>query len=388
MKKKSMQREDLLKMDHSKNPKRREKAHSIPFNQFKHTSSNRFPEEPRPFFQENREVCYYYGGNLHDDRCGSVNLKSAAQKMAYEHSRDSKVELLGSDLYHGWERFEPMSPQVLDSSIGCFKWMHKWEKDNGESYAHRSKFVIISPRHYLVDLTMQLFQRQKFSLLCTSLGDGRILLSQADHPKVRAPRNNGMSKRILYSGYALEDLLTEGPRLKDDPFFAIMEAKLDSDISLVLRCEIDSYNQLTGTFTELKCYAPLSMHNLYHREKLLKTWIQLGLSPPSDLLIGVRNTQLGQLQDLQYFSKQQLYKKINNRDLPPCRKKFNYNADIAVQWLQHCLRAICKLVGEADTSKGAHCFELTIDEGHKISINKLPQMPAKVKLATLEQINV
>ncbi|GAV55110.1 hypothetical protein ZYGR_0AS04330 [Zygosaccharomyces rouxii] len=372
-------------MSHSTGSGNRDHSASVRFSQFQHSSAFKFPSEPRDIFTEYKEASYYYGGQLHDSISDSIGLKSPSYKLAHDRSHNNKRDLLGSDLYQGWENFVPLSPEILDSSRCCYQWIDKWEKANKRSYSQRSPYVVISPRHYLVDLTMQLFQGSKYSILCTHLGDGKIVLSQVEtNKKSQQPssRNSAMSKKILHSGYALEDLLTRGPRVEDDPFFAIVEAKLDANISLVLRCELDSYNELTDTFTELKCYAPLNMHNSYHREKLLKTWIQLAISPRCDLLIGVRNTQMGQLQDLQYFTKRELYQKINNRNLPRSPKRFNFNADVAVQWCQHCIRSICKLVGDNVDSSSPQCFKLSIDESHKIQLEKLKHIPAHVKLPT------
>ncbi|GCE98891.1 Dxo1p [Zygosaccharomyces mellis] len=372
-------------MSNSKHSTSRDQLANISFNRFQHSSASNFPSEPRNIFTEYKETSYYYGGQLHDCICSSMELNSPSVKLAYDRSRSNKRDLLGSDLYRGWENFVPLSPEILDSPRGCYQWIAKWEQDYKTSYSQRSPYVIITPRHYLVDLTMQLFQSSKYSLLCTHLGNGRIVLSQIEANK--KPRqsfhNTAMSKKILHSGYVLEDLLTRGPRIENDPFFAIVEAKLDANISLVLRCELDSYNKLTDTFTELKCYAPLNMHNAYHREKLLKTWIQLAISPRCDLLVGVRNTHLGQLQDLQYFTKRQLYRKINDKNLPRSPKRFNFNADIAVQWCQHCIRSICKLVGDNIDGSPPQCFKLSIDESHKIQLEKLKHVPPHVQLPTL-----
>lgn len=353
-------------MSHSKCSRNRAQLPSVPFNQFQHSSAFRFPSEPRNLFTKYKEASYYYGGQLHDSISDSIGLKSPGNKLSHDRSCSNKRDFLGSDLYQGWEDFLPLSPEILDSSRGCYQWINKWENDNHTSYSQRSPFVVISPRHYLVELTMQLFQQSKYSILCTHLGDGKIVLSQVENDKKshqHTSRNTTMTKKILHSGYALEDLLTRGPRVEDDPFFAIIEAELDANISLVLRCELDSYNELTETFTELKCYAPLNMHNAYHREKLLKTWIQLAISPRCDLLIGVRNTHMGLLQDLQYFTNKELYRKINDRNLPKSPKRFNYNADLAVQWCQHCIRSICKLVGENVDRSSPQCFKLTIEIG-------------------------
>lgn len=368
---------------HSSN---RDRLATISFDKFQHSSALKFPPEPRNIFSEYKEVSYYYGGQLHGDISKTIELKSPFDRLAHDRSRSNKRDVLGSDLYEGWENFVPLSAEILDSSRGCYQWINKWEQDHDTAYSQRSPFTVITPRHYLVDLTMQLFQNSKCSILCTYLSGGKIVLSEVGaNNQISQQRSSGRDARIqkiLYSGYALEDLLAQGPRAENDPFFAIVEAKLDSNISLVLRCELDSYNTLTDSFTELKCYAPLNMHNSYHRQKLLKTWIQLAISPRCDLLIGVRNTEMGQLQDLQHFTKRDLYRKINDRNLPRSPKRFNFNADVAVQWCQHCIKSICKLVGDSvdDSSTTPQCFKLSIDESHKIQLEKLRQVPTHVEL--------
>jgi len=189
-------------------------------------------------------------------------------------------------------------------------------------------------------------------------------------------------KKICFSGFAFEDLITSQDGAKD-PAFSIIRARLDDDVNLVLRCEMDAYNTSEDIYSELKCYANLKMGNPQHRKKLLKTWLQTGLCKNSDIIIGIRDPCDGILNDIQQYSRTGLYGKFNNRNLTPYNKDFNYNSNIAVEWTQHCLRSICQLITvnvNPNEDEGPQSFKIKIDIRHNISIKKLNSTPAGVEI--------
>ena len=127
------------------------------------------------------------------------------------------------------------------------------------------------------------------------------------------------------------------------------------------------------------------MKSPQHRKKLLKTWLQTGLCPESDIIIGIRDPADGILHDILQYTRTALYRKFNNRNLTPFNKDFNYNANIAVEWTHHCLKSVSRLV-KLNIDQGIQApqsFKIKIDSLHNISIRKLQSTPHGVEIPNL-----
>ncbi|CCD23602.1 Dxo1p NDAI_0B05690 [Naumovozyma dairenensis CBS 421] len=382
---------------------------TIPFKQFKHCSISTYPKTPSSFFETSKDVALYHNKQLYssDDTNLIPQLEPAIAKLAnpscsLNEARDLKLPYLGSDLYDGYESFIPMDPDELDSIEPCFKYIESWELQNKHDYQLGNKFTIVSARHHIVEMTMCIFNKRKmddFILNVTYKGgsNGMLLFSRDVNKKDDGGiySKDGVVRKISYSGFALEDLLTTNKNDHnadnsdvtlvggDKAVFAIIENKLNDDISLLLRCEMDSYNPVNKCFTEMKCFARLKMNNHNHRRKLLKAWVQTGVIPNSDILIGIRDPMFGELNDIEWFSRMNLYRQINNRNLPEAKLDLNYNAEIAVQWSQHCIKSICKLVDESiDKTRlnTSQSFQIRINASRAIQIKKLKSVPNNVTM--------
>ncbi|QLL34846.1 hypothetical protein HG536_0H02210 [Torulaspora globosa] len=367
------------------------KGPSIPFSKFKHSALNYYPDVMEEFFEDIVEVATYQNDRLFLAGDGKKPiypcLQIVAALIAGNRDPKAKIPYLGCNLYEDLEKFKPLSASELDSSIGCFKYIQRIEKRKIKDF-NKDKITIISPRHHVVDLVMALFHDEEVSIICTNLGKGKLLFSEDKSIAQESGlySKNPMTRKICYSGFALEDKLTTSHEGKTGPFYSIVEGKLNDRITLLLRCEMDAYNPISEVYTELKCFAKLNVQENAHRRKLLKTWIQIGLIPHSDLIIGTRDTQVGQLNDLNWYTKDTLCRKFNNPSIPQNDRYFNFNASIAVEWCYHCIESICELVmsnsGNSidDPFPQIESFKITIDKLHNISVKKLTKVPKHVQV--------
>ncbi|CCF58533.1 hypothetical protein KAFR_0E03820 [Kazachstania africana CBS 2517] len=361
-----------------------------PFKRFQHRSIAYFPNHPANFFQISREVATYHDGRIYEPNETSQDIlpllnkdiSKIAQGVSAIDARKYKVKYIGSDLYQGFENFESMSREELDSALPCFAYIKKWEAHHHCKYTENKKYTIVSARHHIVNLIMSIFDTSKETIVnSTYLGNGLLTFSQDTSDPMTMNEGiftkNKNLKKICYSGFALEDLLTKSQK---EPLFSITENQLDDNITLLLRCEMDAYNQLTQNYTELKCYAPLKMASPQHRKKLLKTWIQTGVLPSSDLMFGIRSPYNGELLDIEWYSRDGLYRRFNNRNLPENKKSLNFNANIAVEWSHHCIKTICELISDNLQGDAPQAFQIKVDTFRNISIRNLSKIPQNAQI--------
>lgn len=364
---------------------------SVPFSKFKHTAIDSCPEKAKDFFEACKEVATYQNKRLffNDGKVKPIYpcLQMFAAVIAGNKNPEFKRPYLGCDLYEGHEAYKPLTSSELDSSCCCLEYIQTVEERKISDYG-KGKITIVSPRHHIVDLIMALYHDSEVSIICTKLGRGKLLFSE---DKSVAKENglhskNPITRKICFSGFALEDKLTTSHDGKSGHFYSIVEAKLNDRINLLLRCEMDAYNPITETYTELKCFAKLNVQENAHRRKLLKTWIQIGLIPNSDLIIGLRDTQVGQLEDLIWYSKDSLYRRITNTSIRRSDRYFNFNANVAVEWSYHCIESICDLIIDNsdtpidDANQELESFRILIDKSHNIQVKKLRSVPKHVQI--------
>ncbi|SMN19670.1 similar to Saccharomyces cerevisiae YDR370C DXO1 Putative protein of unknown function [Maudiozyma saulgeensis] len=371
---------------------------SIPYHTFNHSSKNYLPNDPKRIFKSIEEVGLFKDDQFTCDVSQKrkltampvlVHNASLLADLSITDSKALKTKFIGTNLYDNLEIYKAMDDKDLDSIEPCLKYIES-QFQCGAWLSAFPKLTIVSARHHIVDIGMSLFNSNEknadTTLICTYLDNGLLLFSQDTQNKSFAKdgiySTDPILKKICFSGFAFEDLITnqDGPK---SPAFSIVKARLDDNIDLVLRCEMDAYNATQDIYSELKCYANLKMGNPQHRKKLLKTWLQTGICPESDIIIGIRNPSDGILHDILQYSRTNLYRKFNSRNLTPYNKDFNYNSNVAVEWLQHCLRSICELVrrnANPDVDEGPRSFKIKIDARHNIHVKKLHSTPVSVTI--------
>lgn len=382
---------------HKKKTKKRSKKKKLtksltkPFKYFQHISRNEYPDSPEAFFESSKEVGLYFDDNLfigHKIVGNLINLEDRISKIAYSSPSKERYysePYIGIDLFRGYQNFKSISSKLLNSLTPCFSYIEDC-LENG-NYNIDKRFVFISVRHNIVNLIMSIFnsnRNESLTLNCNVVNNKYVILGDASPPN--SERNTALD-RFVYSGYAFEDAMKEERGV--DIFFSVVENQLNEDITLLLRCEMDAYNSRTKNYTELKCFGPLKLGNKFHREKLLKTWVQTSVIPKSDILIGIRDNYYGLLQSLHWYSRRTLYKRLSSNDLPQFPKEFNYNANIAVDWSKYAFCTIAEILGEfMDSTKykqkgspSQHSFQIKIDSKKNITIKEhFGKMPENVRL--------
>ena len=370
----------------------------IKFSTFHHSNHRVLPRGPPRIFEFHREVAIYNGNELYRDPSTSTrsmlveNLKpdiARISKLKLSERRKVINRYLGADLYDGWVDYEPMSRELLDTAVPCLEFLRNTEQNEHSTTA--TPFTIVTARHHLVNIAMSLFADKsvgKFSIICTLIGDVLMFSEDISDPKTLKEglyTDNEQLFRICYSGIALEALLTKSESTisrKEGPSFSIVQGILPkSNINIILRCEMDSYNPTLETYTEIKCFSKVKISNPVHRRKLLKTWLQTSLIPSTDIIIGTRDPYTGTLENIEQFTREKLLERFNNRNIPPLDSYYNFNAQLAVEWLQFCVKSICTLVSKnRDNANhpGTQSFRITIDKNHNIHINVLDSTPQNV----------
>lgn len=368
----SAKENDVLVKFHSLNLKGNDTI--VPFSKFNHSSKNYFPSDPEPFFKSSEELAFFTKDKLYyesKDR-NKNNLAFLKDEIAHLATCESSIEsksykkpFLGECLYKGFNGIIPlMSDEQLASIEPLVRYMDEFKSRNdGICYGENYQWVIISTRHIIIELIMLLFavERKSYDLKVTATNGKYLYFEANNYNVIKRSQSNLLGEKITYSGFQFEKVMTEidtendndnigndnlveNNNTNDNYVFSVVENVLDDNIALLLRCEMDSYNHITKEYTELKCYSPLSMGNMFHRLKLLKTWIQINMVPKSDLIIGIRNNYDGLLQDINRYTRKSLYRMINDRNNKTINNMFNLNGNIASQWQKHCLKSIVNLI--------------------------------------------
>lgn len=362
---------------------------------------NVFPPTQEPFFKESKEVALYSQNNVFtgDNRWEESKVPILNDDIAQLANKDKISECkplikpyLEHDLFEDYNGTIPlMSDNELNTPTPCFEYISDWEakhsKDNVK-YGQDYKYIIISARHHINNLAMTLFDVKRpinYKLNCILLKGKYIVLSMDEKPNgsnIDLSKMTLTDKKRINSGFAFERLLTStGSGEESEPVFSIVENILNDDTLLLLRSEMDAYNKNTKSYSELKCFGPLSMGNTYHRLKLLKTWIQTQLVSDCDIILGTRDNYGGLLTDIQEYTREQFYEKLNSSDSALSRK---FNLNVARAWTRHCIESIIKLVDmsidEGDDLTKPQPFQLSIDDKRGISIYPLQHIPSNVEI--------
>ncbi|CCH58078.1 hypothetical protein TBLA_0A02800 [Henningerozyma blattae CBS 6284] len=399
-------------------PGKKYQGGSIRFNSFVKPSKTHFSD----LYRTSKEVATYHLGNLNINTDPTIEhtkgvpcLKDDICQIAGKSLLDSKkykAKYIGADLFKDYEKYHAMEKEPLHDPISCFKYIQYYDKKHAnekKKYGMDKEFVIITSRHHINDLVLAPFKKisdPEVSVLLTYLGDNRILLSQDyahEPPDWRENKQfyNSMRK-IVNSGFAFEDLVIKDytsskltPSLeeqqKKDPsitnnYFSVVENDISPKLTILLRSEMDGYNPLTNSYTELKCFTRLNMGSPFHRQKLLKTWVQIGQLPNSDLLVGSRDTQTGLLNDITWFSRDDLVTKCDSYYSPRLRFHQNTTPTNASAWYYHVLSAITSLTRDylKKTPKAPSSvpvpFRLIVEKNRTITLLPLKKVPASVPI--------
>lgn len=297
----------------------------------------------------------------------------------------SKNRFIGSNLTEGYEDYVPLPQEVLDS-VDLL--MQAYDKYN-EGLDTMNKTTFISLRHHIIDIIMCPFQNETVSLIMTVLPDRNILIS-VDKSQCKPNGIHQLTdpniRKICYTGFALENLLIDSSENENDSqehelYYSFVRGIINDDVEIFFQAEMDSYNPLTNSYTEIKSSVNFNLNNAYHRKKLLRMWVQTNLLPRSDLLIGFRNPYSNELEQLRPYKIQDIYQKVNNRSiLGRPGKFFRYNAVVARDWFHHIFSILkTNLLSLAEPDK-LSSFKVQLDPNLNLSITPTTQSIKDLKI--------
>lgn len=360
-----------------------------------------YPDRLPPFFDSSKEVALYSEGELYigDKRQAECHVPVLNEDISQLSLPGSEKKSLLSP-YKSYDLFEPfngviplMSDDELNNVMPCFDYISDWKSHQatkGKEYGDDYKYVIISARHHIKDIAMTLFEVNRgthYNVICIVL-KGKYLVLSLDKvyskPAMNVSKMSLTSQKLCNSGFVFENLLTGSkPNDKCIPIYSISEHVHNKDVLLLLRSEIDAYNDKTKSYSELKCFGRLSMGNIYHRHKLLKTWVQTQFLPDCDIIIGTRDNHSGLLLDIDHYSREEFYEKLNNRDSVLTR---NFNLKEATEWTKYCIDSMIELVNanidRTDKKKllSPRAFRINIDPRKNMSIKQLEGIPTNIEI--------
>ncbi|AAS53083.2 AER404Cp [Eremothecium gossypii ATCC 10895] len=325
-------------------------------------------------FSESREVGTAFRQGLVYDLDDKKNLPLLNDEICEYISHRSKSKLIGyvgSDLSVGSETFHPVTSEELHCLHGLLKFIAKWEADNEVNYASRSKFTIVSPRHHILDILMIPFGNERCRLVFTAhRGLFVITLAPSQRPTgINSP--SSATRKICYTGFELERLLTATSGTERGSFYSFIEAKLEPDITILLQCEMDAYNPKRQKYTEIKSSVDFNVRNVRHLSKLLKIWAQTALLPSTDILVGFRDPSTHVLKTVVPYSVDQIAEKLYIRDRTRSHPSyFNFNPEVAKDWTHYAIREICERLSSLvdATSSSPQSFLVEIDKNLQMKI--------------------
>ncbi|CCE65080.1 hypothetical protein TPHA_0J02600 [Tetrapisispora phaffii CBS 4417] len=376
----------------------------IPFKHFSYSNAHIGKSQPN-IFQEAKGVALYYDKRITKITNNEAELINESNppfltkdisnlsEISLLDSKKFKLPYMGYNLYDEIEKFGPMDSTLLDSTVPCFEYLRTL-KISEEDKLYNTPYTFMTPRHHLTELMMTVYESRESELtgkswLFTRIKDDLIVISE-DLAKENnpSPQNhklqNSFSKKVINSGFTFEELVIENFQECHKPYFYISENRLTPKSTFIIRSEMDSYNNKTETFTELKCFNKLHLGVAQHRKKLLKTWFQTGLSPNCDIVIGIRDTSSGILEDLLWYSRENMYQKLQDPSLPKFKNSFDFKPHIGIQWLNHCIHAIESAFTKdtSDTASNPMTYKVIIDKHKSIIIKKLSIVPKNVEIPT------
>ncbi|SCW02297.1 LAFE_0F03334g1_1 [Lachancea fermentati] len=350
---------------------------------FGHVNLTAYPKQAFHFFKESREIgtiTHRYDDERYiiNDKSGLPRLNSDICEYKKDRNKNKIRKYLGHNMTTGFESFEPLPLAVLEDMRGVFLFMERFEAKNGTKFNQNNKFTIVSARHHLIDLIMCPFSKEDVSLVVTYV-DGYLYFSPDSR---RAKKDTGIHsksthmRRICYTGFELENLVTQ-PLAENQRscFFSMIEGKINDNIGVLLKAEMDCHDDFHETYTEIKCSTDFKLNNQHHRRKLLRMWVQTSLVPQTDLLIGFRDPYYNQLSALQSYTRNQLYHKFNNKNMKVDRMHLNYNANISVQWFHHLIEQLCDLVENNIKDNRQQSFRVMLSKELCLSIEALSKTP-------------
>ncbi|AGO14197.1 AaceriAER404Cp [[Ashbya] aceris (nom. inval.)] len=335
-------------------------------------------ERPLRIFPDSREVGTAFRRGLSYDMDDKRNLPLLNDDICEYISDRSKSKLIGyvgSDLSVGSDTFQPVTREELNCLHGLLKFIDKWEADNAATYSSRAKFTIVSPRHHILDILMAPFGSEACQLVFTA-HRGLLFITPAPCQKqtgINSP--SSAIRKICYTGFELERLLTANSGAESGSFYSLIEARLESDIKLLLQCEMDAYNPKRRKYTEIKSSIDFNVRNVQHRRKLLRIWAQTALLPATDLLVGFRDPSLHVLKTLVPYTVDQIAQKLHIRDLARSHAaSFNFNPEVAKDWIHYAIREICERLSILvnATSPSPQSFLVEIDKNLQMKIKSTP----------------
>ncbi|SCV06107.1 LANO_0H22254g1_1 [Lachancea nothofagi CBS 11611] len=353
---------------------------SLNCKQFEHIKPATHSSQSLPFFEEVEEV----GTLTHwldtdetvlSSQQGLANLADDLCHFMQDGSRLSISKYIGHDMLKNYDNFVPLTTDQLENMTGVRKFIDQWKGKNGQQ-----KLTIVCSRHNLIDLIMAPFSDQAVHL--NAIHTGGYLHIFPDRQSVEQctgiHSKDARIKKICYSGFELENLITVPPTPnRRSAFYSIVRGKIDSNIECLFKAEMDCIDPIANTYTEIKCSSGLKPRNTYHRLKLLRMWVQTSLIPSTDLLIGIRDPYYNQLASFERYTRDQLYRKFNNSNLNFIRRNYNYNANVSVQWFDHIMKSICKLITPHLPSDNSELtsFKITLTKDLCLKLRKLDNTP-------------
>ncbi|SCU79836.1 LADA_0B03444g1_1 [Lachancea dasiensis] len=350
--------------------------------QFQHLNPSKILPSPLSFFQEVEEAevltqLLPQNEFVLGSRHGLASLKPDMSKFIQDGSRCHVSNYFGHDLLTHYDQFIPLATDQLENMQGIQNFINQ-----SGSVKKDEKLTIICSRHNLVELIMSPFSNQDVCLSAV-YSNGVLHLfpdKLASRQATGIHSNDERMRKLCYTGFELENLVTTPAHSQEKTvFYSIVRGRIDSHLECLFKAEIDCVDPTTGIYTEIKCSAGIKPQNSYHRQKLLRMWVQTSLIPRTTLLVGIRDPYYNQLTSFERYTRGQLYRKFNNSNLKFIRQNYNCNANISVQWFHHIMKVIqscvCQYVVAQGSDDSPLSFKISLSKDLLLRIRKLKNKP-------------